>query len=101
MAGERGTVAVIAVAGRHDDVGRALERAGIGWTSGAGAPGSVELLTPLLAKGLEFDVVVAVEPAEIVRAEPAGHRALFVALTRATRRLVIVHAEPLPAALTG
>jgi DNA helicase IV len=40
-----------------------------------------------------------VEPAEIVRAEPAGHRALFVALTRPTRRLVVVHAEPLPAAL--
>jgi hypothetical protein len=35
----------------------------------------------------------------VVRAEPAGHRSLFVALTRPTRRLVIVHAEPLPEAL--
>jgi DNA helicase IV len=61
----------------------------------------VELLTPLLAKGLEFDVVVVVEPAEIVRAEAAGHRALFVSLTRATRRLVVVHADALPPALTG
>ena len=51
--------------------------------------------------GDQVDVVVVVEPAEVVRAEPAGHRALFVALTRPTRRLVIVHAEPLPAPLVG
>ncbi|HEU5084867.1 MAG TPA: ATP-binding domain-containing protein, partial [Acidimicrobiales bacterium] len=99
--GERGTVAVVAVAERHDELGAALDAAGITWTSGAAGLGSVELLTPLLAKGLEFDVVVVVEPAEVVRAEPAGHRALFVALTRATRRLVVVHAEPLPDALAG
>jgi len=98
-AGDRGTVGVVAVAGRHADIGAGLDDAGITWASGAEGLGSVELLTPLLAKGLEFDVVVVVEPAEIVRAEPAGHRALFVALTRATRRLVVVHAEPLPSAL--
>lgn len=98
---ERGTVAVIAVAERHPSVGSAMDRAGVTWASGVEGLGSVELLTPLLAKGLEFDVVVVVEPSEMVRAEPAGHRALFVALTRATRRLVIVHAEPLPPALGG
>jgi DNA helicase IV len=99
VAGERGTVAVVATAAHHDELATALDDAGVAWARGVDGLGSVALVTPLLAKGLEFDVVVVVEPAEIVRAEPAGHRALFVALTRPTRRLVIVHAEPLPAAL--
>ncbi len=55
------------------------------------------------AKGLEFDSVVLVEPAQIVDAEPtrpAGLRRLYVTLTRAVSRLTIVHDEPLPAELT-
>ena len=48
------------------------------------------------AKGLEFDNVVVVEPAQIAAESPQGLRALFVALTRPTRRLALVHAEPLP-----
>ena len=40
--------------------------------------------------------MVVVEPARIVDEEPQGLRALYVALTRATKRLAIVHAEPLP-----
>ena len=55
------------------------------------------------AKGLEFDSVVVVEPAQIVDAEPtrpAGLRRLYVVLTRAVSRLVIVHDEPLPVELT-
>jgi DNA helicase IV len=98
-AGERGTVAVIATAAHHGELGAALDDAGVAWAGGLEGLGSVALVTPLLAKGLEFDVVVVVEPAEVVRAEPAGHRALFVALTRPTRRLVIVHAEALPPTL--
>jgi DNA helicase IV len=43
--------------------------------------------------------VVVVEPARLVREAPQGLRALFVALTRPTRSLTIVHAEPLPDAL--
>ncbi|MDB4956170.1 MAG: ATPase, partial [Myxococcales bacterium] len=60
--------------------------------------GTVRTLTPRAAKGLEFDRVVLVEPAAIV-AELGGIdglRALYVALTRATKTLVIVHAQPLP-----
>ena len=49
-----------------------------------------------LVKGLELDAVVVVEPARIVAEERQGLRALYVALTRATKRLMIVHAEPLP-----
>jgi DNA helicase IV len=54
-----------------------------------------------LAKGLEFDVVVVAEPSRIVAAEPRGLHRLYVVLTRAVSALHIVHAEPLPAALTS
>jgi DNA helicase IV len=37
-----------------------------------------------------------VEPAAIVAEAPQGLRSLYVALTRATRRLAVVHAAPLP-----
>ena len=51
------------------------------------------------AKGLEFDSVVLLEPAQIVAAEPSrlvGLRRLYVVLTRAVSRLVVLHDEPLP-----
>jgi len=51
------------------------------------------------AKGLEFDSVVVVEPAQIVAGEPSrlsGLRRLYVVLTRAVSRLVVVHDQPLP-----
>jgi superfamily I DNA/RNA helicase len=56
------------------------------------------VLTPREAKGMEFDHVIVVEPAQIVEeaAEGQGLRELYVALTRPTRRLVIVHSRPLP-----
>jgi DNA helicase IV len=59
---------------------------------------SVPLLTPRQAKGLEFDHVVVVEPA-LIAASPQGLRELYVALTRPTKTLVVVHARPLPAEL--
>ncbi len=61
----------------------------------------VQTLTARGAKGLEFDRVVLVEPAAIVDEHGGveGLRALYVALTRATKTLVVVHAEPLPAVL--
>ncbi len=49
-----------------------------------------------MAKGLELDASVVVEPAAIVDQEAQGLRALYVALTRATKRLAVVHARPLP-----
>jgi DNA helicase IV len=54
-----------------------------------------------LAKGLEFDHVVVAEPAAIVEAEPRGLRRLYVVLTRAVSRLVVVHGRPLPAELAA
>ncbi|MFN2614037.1 MAG: UvrD-helicase domain-containing protein, partial [Actinomycetota bacterium] len=50
-------------------------------------------------KGLEFDSVVLVEPSRLVGEHAQGLRALYVALTRATKRLTVVHASDLPRAL--
>ncbi|WP_168703551.1 HelD family protein [Gordonia paraffinivorans] len=51
-------------------------------------------------KGLEFDTTIVVEPAEIVAQSPRGLSDLYVALTRATQRLLVVHAEELPESLS-
>jgi superfamily I DNA/RNA helicase len=59
---------------------------------------SIPLLTPREAKGLEFDHVVVVEPA-LVAAHEQGLRELYVALTRPTTTLVVLHARPLPSEL--
>jgi DNA helicase IV len=61
----------------------------------------LSLLPASLAKGLEFDAVVVVEPAAIVAESEHGTRLLFVALTRPVQRLVIAHAQALPAALAA
>ncbi|MGW7533868.1 HelD family protein [Amycolatopsis sp. NPDC054798] len=58
----------------------------------------VVVLTPAEAKGLEFDAVLIVDPAVILDA-PLGRNDLYVAMTRATRRLGIVHLGPAPAGL--
>ena len=52
-------------------------------------------------KGLEFDQVVLVEPADVADPVlgPTGLRRLYTALTRAVLGLTIVHAKPLPALL--
>ncbi|MEV0172964.1 ATP-binding domain-containing protein [Streptomyces sp. NPDC050803] len=49
-----------------------------------------------LAKGLEYDHVVVVEPRTIAESEPRGLHRLYVALTRAVSRLDVVHARGLP-----
>jgi superfamily I DNA/RNA helicase len=56
----------------------------------------IQALTPRAAKGLEFDRVVLVEPTLIASGGVEGLRALYVALTRATKTLVVVHADALP-----
>ncbi len=62
----------------------------------------VELVPATVAKGLEFDRTVVVEPAAIADAEPdhrTGLRRLYVVLTRAVTAMAVVHAQPLPEAL--
>ena len=96
-----GTAAVLAPGSLVADLAVALDRAGVAATDprrdGLGAP--LSLLPVDTANGLEFDAVVVVEPAAIVEESPQGLRALYVALTRPTRLLVVAHARPLPPAL--
>ena len=51
------------------------------------------------AKGLEFDIVVIVEPAELIDAHGAGD--LYVAMSRSTQHLGVVHSRELPAGMAG
>jgi len=51
-------------------------------------------------QGHEFDQVIVYEPAQIATAEMRGLHRLYVALTRAVSRLTVLHAEPLPPALS-
>ncbi len=66
-----------------------------------GPPGTPGAVVPSETKGLEFDAVLVVDPARILAAGPRGAAELYVALTRATQRLGVLHDGPLPQALTG
>jgi DNA helicase IV len=61
----------------------------------------LSVLTPREAKGLEFDGVLLCEPQRMLAASSAGAAELYVALTRATQRLGVLHTEPLPKVLGG
>lgn len=90
-----GTVGVVCPAALHPGLAEALGDAA---RPDAPLEAPIAVLPIGIVKGLEFDAVVVVEPAELVE-EAEGLRALYVALTRATRSLVVVHAQPLPPAL--
>jgi DNA helicase IV len=66
-----------------------------------GPPGVPGAVVPSETKGLEFDAVLVVEPERILADGPRGAAELYVALTRATQRLGVLHQGPLPQALTG
>ncbi len=93
-----GSVAVIAADPQVRDLASALDGAGVAH----GVPGSDSRLTLVpvtLAKGLEYDHVIVVEPARIASAEARGLQRLYVAFTRAVSRLTVLYTEPLPAPL--
>ena len=96
-----GNVAVIVPDSLHEPVraGMASRQVEIGGPGRMGLDQQVTLVPVRLVKGLEVDAAVVVEPARIVAEECQGVRSLYVALTRATRRVTVVHAEPLPAVL--
>ncbi len=98
----RGNVAVIVPAPLFDEIDRGLERRGVEHTSAVtgGLQQQVTVVPVRLVKGLEVDAAVVVEPGVVVDAEPQGMRALYVALTRATKRLVVVYSGALPDVLT-
>ncbi|WP_405059855.1 AAA family ATPase [Kribbella sp. NBC_01505] len=90
-----GSIGVIAADHRIPDLTDALKAAGIETVTPDG-DGRVAVVPAGLAKGLEYDHVIAVEPAEIVEAEPQGLNRLYVTLTRAVSRLDVLHTRPLP-----
>ncbi|MBZ6251771.1 AAA family ATPase [Streptomyces olivaceus] len=94
-----GSVAVVTADPDAPRLRDALAAAGIP-AAGPGEPGARVAVVPAsVVKGLEYDHVVAVEPAEIAEAEGPGGRGLhrlYVVLTRAVSRLDVVHARPLP-----
>jgi DNA helicase IV len=95
-----GLVGIVAPAEMQAVIGSALDDVGVAWTADLRPDAEpLVLLTAEQAKGIEFDSVVAVEPAAIMEASDQGVRALFVGLTRCTHRLTLVHARPLPAML--
>ena len=94
-------VAVVAADAMVDSISAALTDAGIehGRATRSGINAGITVVPVSVVKGLELDGVIVVEPSAIVEAEQQGLRALYVALTRSTRRLGIVHARPLPDAM--
>jgi DNA helicase IV len=98
---EPGQVAVICPSSLVEAVSAALDDAGIahGQATRHGLDQQVTVVPVGLVKGLELDASVVVEPAAIVDEEAQGLRALYVALTRATKRLALVHHRELPDAL--
>nr|WP_223281381.1 AAA family ATPase [Streptomyces sp. San01] len=92
-----GSVGVVAADGEPVSALRtALTAAGIEVGGPDDPRARVTVLGASVAKGLEYDHVVAVEPAAVAEAERRGLHRLYVVLTRAVSRLDIVHSRPLP-----
>jgi DNA helicase IV len=111
LVASEGSVGLIAVDARIPALGAELTKAGLRHAV-LGDPATAEtefeqhldLVPATLAKGLEFDHVLVVDPAGIVAAEPdraTGLRRLYVCLTRAVTSLVVQHDGSLPAELAG
>lgn len=95
-------VGVICPDGRRLGLETALAAENVVWKDAdrGGLGQAINIVSPVASKGLEFDAVVVVDPAMIIEAGPEGHRMLYIALTRTTRFLDVLHAEgALPTAL--
>ncbi|WP_433501645.1 HelD family protein [Sphaerimonospora sp. CA-214678] len=110
--GREGSIGVIvpdaAVPAVSAALGGVTELDGVTELGGGAAPASdsaaddrVLIVPATLAKGLEYDHVVLVEPADVVAAEDRGLARLYVVLTRAVTSLTVLHARPLPAQLAS
>jgi DNA helicase IV len=84
-----------------DEVSDALSAASLphGRAQAAGLDQGLSIVPASVAKGLELDDVIVVEPTDIVAEDPQGLRLLYVTLTRSTRSLSVVHKLPLPDAM--
>jgi DNA helicase IV len=107
---QAGSIGLIVGDATMASIGRVLTKAGVPHVVlGADEDSRLTLVPASVAKGLEFDYVVLVEPADIVanvagadEIDPRfGLRRRYIALTRAVSGLVVVHAKPLPDALAA
>ncbi|MEM9747437.1 MAG: hypothetical protein AAF945_12150 [Actinomycetota bacterium] len=96
-----GSLGVVVADADLGPIGDALRAAGLdhGLATTVGLDADLTLVPVSVVKGLELDGVVVVEPTRIVESVEQGLRALYVALTRSTQRLAIVHADELPESL--
>ena len=99
-----GSIGIVCADAAVDEVVALLTVAGVPASAlsddGEEAP-RVAAVPATLAKGLEFDAVVVVDPAAIAAAEPRGLQRLYVVLTRAVSRLVVLHRGDLPEPLAA
>jgi len=86
--GAPGTVGVVVPTAHLGAVSQVLA------ASEVAASADIRVLDARRVKGLEFDDLVVAAPEGILRGSPLGAHDLYVALTRATRSLVITSAEP-------
>ena len=95
------SLGVVAPDGMIEALSDGLTTLGIehGSATRTGLDAGVTLVPVSVVKGLELDGVVVVEPQRIVTDTEHGMRSLYVALTRSTQRLSVVHADELPAPL--
>ncbi|MCX6516193.1 MAG: AAA family ATPase [Actinobacteria bacterium] len=96
-----GRTAIICPDDMVDQMSSALGAASVphGRAQAAGLDENLSIVPASLAKGLELDDVIVVEPSAIVADDAQGLRLLYVTLTRSTRSLTVVHRMPLPDAM--
>ena len=96
-----GSIAIVAPDELCDEISDALTEARLehGRASTTGLDQSLTVVPVSVVKGLELDAVIVVDPSRIVGDEEHGLRALYVALTRPTQRLSVLHTGDLPAPL--
>ena len=103
---EPGSIGVIVADAAVGDISKALSRNGVGHgvlgANHGDVDHQVDVVPATVAKGLEFDRVIVVEPSAIAAAEPdrrTGLRRLYVVLTRAVSELTVFHSDELPVEL--
>jgi DNA helicase IV len=98
-----GRLAVIVPDARVRELGEAVARAtpSVSFGDSPDLTREVVLLGARQAKGLEFDSVLIADPAAILAASPRGRNDLYVAMTRSTRRLGVLHPGPPPAEIAA
>jgi DNA helicase IV len=96
---ETGRLAVIVPDARAAELGEAVGRAvpGVSYGDSPDLTSEIVLLGAGQAKGLEFDSVLIADPVAILTGSPQGRNDLYVAMTRSTQRLGVLHPGPPPA----